>query len=59
MRCLLPDQWGFVMISRSRDSPGPPTAARFTGDVSAWETVEAASDFDAAAALAFALLATP
>jgi hypothetical protein len=47
------------MISRSRDSPGPPTAAHFTGDVSAWQTVEAASDFDAAAALAFALLATP
>jgi hypothetical protein len=33
--------------------------SRFVDDVSAWQTVEPAIDFDAAAALAFALLATP
>ena len=33
--------------------------SRCVDDVSAWQTVEPAIDFDAAAALAFALLATP
>jgi hypothetical protein len=33
--------------------------SRFVDDVSAWQTVEPAIDFDAAASLAFALLATP
>ena len=60
---------GTVVLSGDRRRPPPVRGdalpaftghgSRFVDDVSAWQTVEPATDFDAAAALAFALLASP